>query len=62
LYLVVLALVEALFAVGTVLLGESLIRRERGWLMVLGGLGIGLSLLAVHRLHRRLRDTDVDPR
>lgn len=55
LYLGVLALVEAPFAVGTVLLGDSLIQREGGWMLVLVALGAGVSLLAVHRLHRRLR-------
>ncbi|QNP41697.1 VTT domain-containing protein [Lysobacter solisilvae (ex Woo and Kim 2020)] len=55
LYLAVLALVEAPFAAGTVLLGESLIRRQGGWMLVLAVLGLGTSLLAVHRLHRRLR-------
>jgi uncharacterized membrane protein YdjX (TVP38/TMEM64 family) len=55
LYLTVLALVEAPFAVGTVLLGDSLIQREGGWMLVLVMLGLGVSLLAVHRLHRRLR-------
>lgn len=55
LYLLVLALVEAPFAVGTVLLGDSLIQREGGWMLVLVVLGVGVSLLAVHRLHRRLR-------
>lgn len=55
LYMTVLALVEAPFAAGTVLLGESLIQREGGWMLVLAVLGIGTSLLAVHRLHRRLR-------
>lgn len=55
LYLGVLALVEAPFAVGTVLLGDSLIQREGGWMLVLVVLGAGVSLLAVHRLHHRLR-------
>lgn len=55
LYLTVLALVEAPFAVGTVLLGESLIQREGGWMLVLVVLGISTSLLAARRLHRRLR-------
>jgi len=62
LYLAVLALVEAPFAVGTVLLGESLIQREGGWMVALAVLGIGLSLLAVHRLHRRLRERGDDAR
>lgn len=54
-YLLVLALVEAPFAVGTVLLGDSLIQREGGAMLVLVILGAGISLLAVYRLHRRLR-------
>lgn len=53
-YLAALALVEAPFAIGTVLLGESFIRREGGWMLVLAIAGVGVSLLAVHRLHRRL--------
>ncbi|HET9451445.1 MAG TPA: VTT domain-containing protein [Aggregicoccus sp.] len=54
LYLAVLALVEAPIAIGTVLLGESIVRRERGWLLALVGLGVGASLLAVYLLHRKL--------
>jgi len=53
-YLAVLALVEAPFAVGTVLLGESIIQREGGWLLVLAAIGTGGSLLAVYLLHRKL--------
>jgi uncharacterized membrane protein YdjX (TVP38/TMEM64 family) len=56
LYLLVLALVEAPFAAGTVLLGDSLIQREGGWMLGLVLLGVVTSLLAVHRLHRKLRD------
>ena len=56
LYLLVLALVEAPFAVGTVLLGDNLIQRQGGWMLVLVVLGVGISLLAVHRLHRKLRN------
>lgn len=55
LYLAVLALVEAPFAAGTVLLGESFIQREGRWMLVLVVIGAGSSLLAVYRLHRRLR-------
>jgi uncharacterized membrane protein YdjX (TVP38/TMEM64 family) len=58
LYLLVLALVEAPFAVGTVLLGDSLIRREGGWMLALVMFGVATSLLAVHRLHRRLREAE----
>lgn len=53
-YLAALALVELPFAVGTVLLGETFIRREGGWLLAVAALGIGTSLLAVYLLHRRL--------
>jgi uncharacterized membrane protein YdjX (TVP38/TMEM64 family) len=62
LYLLVLALVEAPLAVGTVLLGDSLIQRERGWMLVLVVLGVGTSLLAVHRLHRKLSGETDDAR
>lgn len=53
-YLAVLAPVEALYAIGTVLLGETILRREAGWLVALAAVGAGLSLLAVYLLHRRL--------
>jgi len=53
-YLAALALVELPFAVGTVLLGENLIRRQGGWLLALAALGIGSSLLALYLLQRRL--------
>lgn len=53
-YVAVLALVEALYAIGTVLLGETIIRRESGWLLALATAGAGLSLLAAYLLHRRL--------
>jgi uncharacterized membrane protein YdjX (TVP38/TMEM64 family) len=55
-YLPVLALVEAPFAVGTVVLGDSFIQREGGLMLLLVIIGGGISLLAVYRLHRRLRD------
>ncbi|MFC5576877.1 TVP38/TMEM64 family protein [Lysobacter niabensis] len=54
-YLLVLALVEAPFAAGTVLLGDSLIQREGGAMLVLVVIGACISLLAVYRLHRKLR-------
>ena len=53
-YLAALALVELPFAVGTVVLGENIIRRQGGWLLAVAGLGIGCSLLALYLLHRRL--------
>jgi uncharacterized membrane protein YdjX (TVP38/TMEM64 family) len=54
-YLGALAVVELPFAFGTVLLGESLIHRELGAMVLLAAVGLAASLLAVHRLHRRLR-------
>jgi uncharacterized membrane protein YdjX (TVP38/TMEM64 family) len=54
-YLRVLALVEAPFAAGTVLLGESLIQREGVGMLVLAVLGLTTSMVAVYRLHHRLR-------
>lgn len=59
-YLAALALVEAPFAVGTVLLGESLIEREGGQMLILAAVGLGASLYAVHRLHRRLHSPRQD--
>jgi uncharacterized membrane protein YdjX (TVP38/TMEM64 family) len=53
-YLVALALVELPFAVGTVLLGESFVRREGAWLLGLAVIGIGTSMYAVYLLHRRM--------
>lgn len=58
LYLGVLALVEAPFAVGTVLLGDSFIQRQGGWMLVLVMVGVGISLVAVYRLHRKLQGGD----
>lgn len=54
-YVAALSLVEAPFAVGAVLLGESLLQREGGWLVVLVVLAASASLLAAALLHRRLR-------
>jgi uncharacterized membrane protein YdjX (TVP38/TMEM64 family) len=53
-YLLALALVEAPYAIGTVLLGENLIARQAGWLVAIAAVGIGTSLLALGLLHRRL--------
>ena len=54
-YVAVLALVEAPVAVCAVLLGESLLQRQGGWLVALVSLAVGASLLAAILLHRRLR-------
>jgi len=53
-YLAALALVEAPFAVGTVLLGESILQRESGWLLALAAIGGAASLGALYLLHKRL--------
>jgi len=53
-YLAALALAEIPYAVGTVLLGESLVRQQGGWLLALGVIGAGISLIAAWLLHRRL--------
>lgn len=53
-YLAALALVEAPYAIGTVLLGESLIKRQGGWLLLLAAVGLGASLGAGYLLHQRL--------
>lgn len=60
-YLIALALVELPFAIGTVLLGESFVRREGVWLLGLAVIGIGTSLYAVHLLHRKM-DASRKPR
>ncbi|WP_159017437.1 VTT domain-containing protein [Cognatiluteimonas profundi] len=57
-YVLALALVEAPYAVGTVLLGENLIARQAGWLIAIAAVGIGTSLLALALLHRRLGTRD----
>lgn len=53
-YLAALALAEIPYAVGTVLLGESIVRQQGVWLLALGVAGAGISLLAAWALHRRL--------
>lgn len=57
-YVAALALVEAPFAVGAVLLGESLLQREGGWLVALVLLAAAASFLAASLLHRRLRQQE----
>ena len=53
-YASALALAELPFAVGTVLLGESILQRQEWWLVVLGVAGAGLILCAAFALHKRL--------
>lgn len=56
-YLAALALAEVPFAIGTVLIGESIVQ-QRGWiLLVLGMVGIGISVQALLLLRRHLRRT-----
>jgi uncharacterized membrane protein YdjX (TVP38/TMEM64 family) len=56
-YLCALALAELPFAIGAVYLGDSFIHRNYFVLFAVGLLGIALSAIAFHRLHRR-----IDPR
>lgn len=53
-YLAALALVELPYAVGTVLLGESIVEQRAGWLLALGAAGIGVTVLAAYLLRRRV--------
>lgn len=53
-YLAALALAEVPYAIGTVLLGESIVQQRGGWLLVLGAAGVAVMLLAAWLLHRRL--------
>ena len=52
-YIAALALVELPYAVGTVLLGESIVQQRAGWLVVLGAAGVGVTVLAAYLLRRR---------
>ena len=61
-YLAALALVELPYAIGVVLLGESIVRQRAGWLLVLGAAGIGAALFAAWLLHRNIaRDGTSSP-
>ena len=53
-YVIALALAELPYAVGTVWVGESILRREGGWLIGLGVLAAVASTYALHLLHRKL--------
>lgn len=54
-YLMALALAEIPFAVGTVLVGESVVEQRGGMLLLLGTVGAGISVYALLLLRRRLR-------
>lgn len=56
-YLVVLAIVELPYAIGTVILGDSFVRRQLLPFLVLGVAAALLSGFAYARLHRRLEQT-----
>lgn len=53
-YVTALALVELPFAIGTVWVGESILRREGGWLIGLGVAAAVASGYALHLLHKAL--------
>jgi uncharacterized membrane protein YdjX (TVP38/TMEM64 family) len=53
-YLAALALAEIPFVVGTVLVGESVVEQRGGMLLLLGALGVGISLCTLALLRRRL--------
>jgi uncharacterized membrane protein YdjX (TVP38/TMEM64 family) len=53
-YAAALALAELPFAIGTVWVGESILRREGGWLIGLGVLAAFASGYALYLLHRAL--------
>lgn len=51
-YVAAAAVAELPYAAGAVLLGESVINRQTGWLVVLGAVAAGLGYLLARRLHR----------
>jgi uncharacterized membrane protein YdjX (TVP38/TMEM64 family) len=53
-YFTALALAELPYAAGAVLLGDGVVHRHIGWLVVCGVLGAALSLYALRALHERL--------
>ena len=56
-YISALALAELPYAVGAVLLGESVVNRKLGWLVALGVVGATVGFFLVRMLHRRLDRT-----
>ena len=53
-YMAVVALIELPYAAGTVMLGESFVRRQVLPFVIVGALGVLLSAWAYSRLHRKL--------
>ena len=53
-YFAAMALAELPYAVGAVLLGDSVINRQITWLVAFGVIGAALSLYALRALHKRL--------
>ncbi len=53
-YVAALALAELPYAAGAVLLGDGVVNRHIGWLVVLGLIGGALSLCALRILHKQL--------
>lgn len=53
-YILALALGELPYAIGAVLLGESVVNRQLGWLMVLGVAFATLAYFVARRLHKRV--------
>lgn len=53
-YFVAMALAELPYAVGAVLLGETVVNRQIGWLVALGVIGAILGFVLIRALHRRL--------
>lgn len=53
-YLAALALAELPYAAGAVLLGEGVVNRQIGWLLMFGLLGAAFGLFALRVLHARL--------
>ena len=54
-YLAALALAEIPFAVGTVLVGESVVEQRGVTLLLLGAIGAAISVYALLQLRRRLQ-------
>lgn len=53
-YVSALAVAELPYAIGAVLLGESVVNRKLGWLVALGVVGATIGFFLVRMLHRRL--------
>lgn len=53
-YFMAMSLAELPYAVGVVLLGETVVNRQIGWLVTLGVVGAILGFVLIRLLHRRL--------